>query len=416
MIRALARMAATLAVLALPLAAPAAAGSAGPSLGAERAFVPPPAFRGEAQLLVDEADLVPAILAMIARARRSVLVDYFIFGGPAAGRLVDALIERRRAGVAVAVLLDPALGSLPAIKAACQVELERLRAAGIAVRLFAPPPLGPGATPARDHAKVVAVDGEEAVVSSMNLGGALLVSHDLGVWLTGMAAREIARDARAAFERAPQTHPEGGRPWPKPEPPEARGESQLRVLATDPAHPDPAWQPTRPALLTTIHAARRGIDVMMLKLTDPDVLAALAAAAARGVAVRVLLDPGRHGRLLPGGWAPEGLYNLAAARQLADAGVAVRWYRPRPAELALHAKAAGFDGRALLIGTPNWTDDGFRRNRETAVLVTGGPAPLAFAPVFEEAWTHRSDAPAFLPGPLLGAQLGLYGALTRLAD
>ncbi|HVL30402.1 MAG TPA: phosphatidylserine/phosphatidylglycerophosphate/cardiolipin synthase family protein [Sphingomicrobium sp.] len=58
-------------------------------------------------LLPDGPDRLEALLGMIASARSSVRVLFYIFAGDAAGRLVrDALVEACRRGVAVSLLID----------------------------------------------------------------------------------------------------------------------------------------------------------------------------------------------------------------------------------------------------------------------------------------------------------------------
>lgn len=65
--------------------------------------------------------------------------------------------------------------------------------------------------------------------------------------------------------------------------------------------------------------------------------------------------------------------NLASGLYLHHAGVPIRRVLTLPdGRLGTHAKFAIFDGMAV-VGSQNWTDDGFRLNIEDAMLVMGQP-------------------------------------------
>lgn len=103
-----------------------------------------------------------------------------------------------------------------------------------------------------------------------------------------------------------------------------------------------------------------------------DLLEALAAAAARGVDVRVLLDCGA-------GWngAPDEKH-LAPAKWLSGHGVRVVLDE---ADRTTHAKILVVDGERILAGSHNWTGSALSTNREVSWLVSD---PAAASQV--EAW------------------------------
>ena len=113
-----------------------------------------------------------------------------------------------------------------------------------------------------------------------------------------------------------------------------------------------------PALLAEIAVARCEIHletyIFAADATGHQVVAALAAAARRGVAVRVVVD-GFGAREFPGG----------AGRELIAAGVLLDVYRPEVARLAmrrhrlrrLHRKLAVIDARVAFVGGINVIDD-----------------------------------------------------------
>ncbi len=91
-----------------------------------------------------------------------------------------------------------------------------------------------------------------------------------------------------------------------------------------------------------ILSAHRSLDMVMYELGDETAEHDLAADAARGVDVRVLLDSAYHG----------GSYNQPAAAYLTAAGVHVKW---APSSVIVHEKTIVVDGRAALIMTGNLT-------------------------------------------------------------
>ena len=115
-------------------------------------------------------------------------------------------------------------------------------------------------------------------------------------------------------------------------------------------------------------AARRIVAVEIFDITDGDLLAALSAARARAVQVRVLIDPRQA-------------VNRRAYALLKAGGVEVRWY-PAPPGTLLHAKVGLFDGRlqrrlipkpleftlsALPVNHRVVTDDGRQLHSETHI-------------------------------------------------
>jgi len=120
-------------------------------------------------------------------------------------------------------------------------------------------------------------------------------------------------------------------------------------------------------------AARSRVLAEVYTFTDPAIIAGLAAAHRRGVAVRVLLDPNQP-------------YNLHGYEVLKSIGVEVRWY-PIPKGALLHAKIGLFDGR-LVLGSANWTLSGLGVNHELDIE-TGDPVAVAtFAAHFAADWSR----------------------------
>ncbi|MDB5097298.1 MAG: phospholipase D/Transphosphatidylase [Cyanobacteria bacterium RYN_339] len=370
---------------------------------------PTRSFAGEARLLVDRDEAWETIMGLVAGAKRSIAVDYYVLGGPRAIELARELARRHREGLAVRVMLDPDLGTLPALKALTTPVLHILRDAGVPVRLYPRDVLARkhGYRFVEDHNKVVVADGQAAFVGSMNVGADILHNHDVGVRVEGQVANAIGGEIARAFVLATPMGHEELRPWPAADLPTRLGSDEIAYFPTG-----LAGRHGRPAVLKALAEAKEAVRVMMFELEDPDAEAALLAAHRRGVDVRVLVDPNDLTNLSPLGWAPRGVFNLGVASRLAAAGVAVRWYRPAADEHALHAKAALVDN-TLLVGSTNWNFFSFDLNNETMLAIGGGEAPRRFAQVFDADWADRSDPVSERPS---ASRLLLYRGLAFLLN
>ena len=311
---------------------------------------PPPAYPGAGPAVRVGPDLVtvlprgrvafPVIRSLLARARRSVEVEMYELGNR---ELTAALIDVHRRGVPVTVIDDPSVAATAATAAT-------LRGAGVDVVDY----------PVRrlmiDHVKLLCADGDTAVVGGINWGAASAANHDFDAEITGPAARNLAR----VFARDLVT---AGRsadvPDPSPDP----------ALVVSTTLPEPA---IRPLAVQLVDEARRSLDLELYVLTDSGVVHAVERARARGVAVRVLLDPGQRP-------------SDRSAAELEAAGVPVRLYAGR-GEL-LHAKVGIADGSRVVFGSANWTGGGFERNHELDVEVLDSRALAAtFTAAMDADW------------------------------
>jgi len=126
-----------------------------------------------------------------------------------------------------------------------------------------------------------------------------------------------------------------------------------------------------------IGAARRSIDMEIYELADPTAEHALAAAAHRGVTVRVLLDRAFHG----------GVVNRGAFRYLRRHGVQVRW---APGGYIFHIKATTFDRRTSDISTANLTARYYGSSRDAEIIDTNPRQVRAVERTFANDWTAGS--------------------------
>ena len=138
----------------------------------------------------------------------------------------------------------------------------------------------------------------------------------------------------------------------------------------------------RTRFVELIAAAQTRVDLFHFELLSSgsarDVQAALVAAVARGVAVRVLLDE-------------EVSENVAAVADLVAAGADARVYRSTK---RLHAKLLVTDASTLLIGSSNLSGSSLDFNHETNLIVRE-PAAVAFMLAYMDAiWLTSGYEPA----------------------
>ena len=128
-----------------------------------------------------------------------------------------------------------------------------------------------------------------------------------------------------------------------------------------------------------ITGARHSIDLTMYELADPTAEADLAADAARGVDVRVLLD--RHLEKS----ANTGAYDYLSARR-----VHVRW---APASTTYHQKTLTVDDATSVIMTLNLVARDYPGTRDFAVIDTGRADVAAILATFNADFAGRAITP-----------------------
>lgn len=296
---------------------------------------------GDGFRLWQDAGIFQAVHSMLSEPHpgEAVWVEMYEFGRR---DLAAELLAASGRGAEVRLIVDPTVSA--SVRTAA-----RLANAGLAVRAY---PVDDRRHQI-DHVKLLLVGGE-ALVGGMNWGSGSAANHDYALEIRSPPA--VAR-LRAIFEQ--DWALAGGHPAPLPAEVGA-------VLQTAPG------EEIRHALLAAIWGAHRSLVAEVFTLTDPEVLAALAAAHRRGVRVRLLLDPGQE-------------VNRAAFGLLLAAGVEARWY-PAPAGTKLHAKAALFDGALLLLGSANWSQGGLSFNHELDIATREAVAAAVFGRRFERDW------------------------------
>ena len=321
------------------------------------------------RLLVDGPQTHAAMFAAIEAAAESIdLETYIIEAGELGERLAASLIERRQRGVSVRLLYD-GLGSMRTPKE----YFERLAAADIAVCAFnpvKPTEAQPGLSiNNRDHRKILVVDQRIAftgginisgVYSSGSFGGSATPSEEIGwrdthIQLEGPVVDELAQLFDAAWRSQNCGEPATVR---KPQPSKPAGNETMRVIAQDPqAKRNEVYIEVLSAIS---HAEQRAWLTFGYFVPDPQTIAALKAAAQRGVDVRLMV-PSKSDVWL----------TLYAGRShygdLLESGVRIFERR----EAVLHAKTAVIDGVWSTVGTSNLDWRSFVHNFEVNVVILG---------------------------------------------
>lgn len=315
-----------------------------------------PATAGNrAEFLDSYEGVVDRLVEDIDRAERHVLLLVYIFADDAVGHRVAAALGRAVGrGVRAQVMFDP-VGS-HRWRAGT---LRLLRAQGVQVREAMPWRLVRNRLrrDMRNHRKLFAIDGRIGYAGSQNIVAKNfrpgVVNHELVVRVTGPVVAAIEAVVRADWSL------ESGEPpgaAPQPAAPVAGGSALAQLLPSGADYPMEGFESL---LVWQIHrACERVLIVTPYFIPDEDLLGALRTAAARGVAVDIVLS----------GVVDQQLVHLSQCSYYDDlltAGVRIHLYR----HYLLHAKNVSVDGRLAIAGSSNVDLRSFQLNLEASLLL-----------------------------------------------
>lgn len=301
---------------------------------------------------------IDRIVAEVEGAQRYVHMLFYIFENDDVGRRVAQALERAAArGVSVRVLMD-AIGSREGLKRLGP----GLRKAGAEVVAMMPLRLwGPNAArfDLRNHRKIVVVDGTSAFFGSQNIVSAHanrgMVNEEMLVRATGPIVRHLhAVLLGDRYLECGNLPPESNDLTATPLSTVTEGLAQ--VVPSGPGYNEGTAEAVMVALM---YGARERIV-----LTSPYViptesfLAAMCAAARRGVAVDLIVDAESNKPLVQ--LAQQSFYDA-----MLRAGVRIHKHR----ESFLHAKHLSIDRDVALIGSSNFDVRSFALNAEVSVLI-----------------------------------------------
>jgi cardiolipin synthase A/B len=183
------------------------------------------------------------------------------------------------------------------------------------------------------------------------------------------------KDARSSREPEHRHKPSGPVKPPSPPAPPAprRPAATAYTLVTE---PDQGLTP----IYNLIATAKKSIDMTMYELTDATVIDALAAAAANGLAVRVILDQNS-----------EKTSNTPAYNSLQSKKVGVHW--ANPAYAVTHQKTITIDAATSAIMTLNLTPDDYATTRDFAVITNDAADVAAIETTFNADFTNAAITP-----------------------
>lgn len=325
--------------------------------------------------LHDGEEAYPAMLELIAAAKESVHLASFIFESDRIGMTFrDALVRAAERGVEVRVLVD-AMGekySWPPVR-------RYLRASKVHFARFLP--LRHGAYfNLRNHRKVLISDGRAAITGGMNIRDLHLVRTtppgkavaDLQFRVDGPVVGDLQRIFLEDWFFVTGELLQHEKLFPALA---HSGTATARAIGDGPDH---SIRKIHWILLGALAAARREVRIMTpYFIPDRPLLAAMGAAALRGVDVALLL-PG-HNNIAFMGWAAQ-----AYLWELLQVGIRVA-YQPAPFD---HTKLFSVDRAWSLVGSPNLDPRSLRLNFELGLEVYDEAFADHLARHFDERWAR----------------------------
>lgn len=333
-------------------------------------------------LLKDGVQAFPAMLAAIAKARRTICLETYILRSDRTGTaFAEALAERARDGVEVNLLYDFWGSSVSSGM------LDRLHRAGVRTLAFHPLRFSGkrreiiARLTRRDHKKSLTIDSAVGFTGGLNIADDYAAVEDGGsefrdthLRIEGPAAAELEYFFLKTWRRG------GG------------AEIDAKRYGGDGRRPDPSVQIVTSDERRRRHSIRmeylgaiRGARERIL-ITNPyflptiRILHEIGEAAKRGVDVRIMVAGTTDVRAVL--YASRSIYEM-----LLKEGVRMFEWRGR----VLHAKTATIDGRWSTVGSSNLDYQSLRQNLEVNAIVKGRELAGALERMFEDDLTHSVE-------------------------
>ncbi len=334
-------------------------------------------------LLIDGPATYEAMFKTIKGAKDHINFETFIFSDDEVGRkFADLLMRKQAEGVQVNLLYD-AVGSISTPSAFFQ----HLRDAGVNVLEFNP--INPlkvrkkVLTTRRDHRKVVVIDGKIGFTGGVNISSVYYGSfsslsgesghskeswRDTHIQIEGPAVAELQKSFIQAWghQKGPSLADRNYFP-----PLNAQGKELVQVI---PSFPGETHRLTYVMYVAAIKNARNLIDLTTpYFVPDHQTRKAIAEAAKRGVAVRIVLPGSSDSNLAL--YAGRSFYS-----DLLESGVKLFELHGR----MVHAKTAVIDGVWSTVGSTNIDLQSFLYNNEINVIVIGKEFADKMEEMFEQ--------------------------------
>lgn len=324
-----------------------------------RRKVPPFRPGHRVEVLIDGAAFFPCIIESIEAAQHYVFLETYILASDKTGwRVANALAERARAGVEVALIYD-GYGSI-----ALEDMPDFLRNAGVKVHAFRKVSLTKRSWPwsQRNHRKLLVADGKVGIVGGMNIASEYDAIEnggsgwrDTAVRVEGPAVQNLELMFRRLWKREKASPALTSQSLEPPSFPEGE---DVRFLGNF-ARRDRKF--VRRAYLLAILGAQKSVRIMNAYfIPDRVIRRALIRAARRGVVVEVIV--GGSTDVKAALYATRSFYSM-----FLKAGVRIYEWR----EKVLHAKTAVIDGDWSTIGSTNLDYLSSFRNLEVNAGIAG---------------------------------------------
>ena len=324
----------------------------------------------------DGVSKMEALLAEIARAKRHIHIQYYIFCDDETGcRLRDALVEKARQGVEVRILYDDV--GCSGVKKAF---FEGMRREGIEVFSFLHVkfPLFTSKVNYRNHRKIVVIDGRIGFIGGMNIADRYVRGTQWGTWrdthfrIEGSGAAGLQASFLSDWSATTKTHISGPEYYPPV------GHFTDDILQIAPSGPFGKWRALLQADSYAIARARQRIWIQTPYYLPSEVLnTALQEAALAGIDVHLMLPARSDSKVV----------DLATHSYLDDmmkAGVKISFYKPG----FLHSKLLIIDDMLSVIGSANMDFRSFEHNFEINAFVYDREFASRMAAIFEDDLTH----------------------------
>ena len=315
-----------------------------------------------ASVATDSDGAIETIVADIDAARQTVHLSFYIWLNDHNGtKVVEAICRAARRGVKCRIVAD-AVGSRAMVRSH---DWMRMREAGAKLCVSLKAPLGLGflvghRVDLRNHRKIVVVDGWITWCGSQNCADpAFLPKRKFAPWVDILIRYEgpVARQAELIFAAAWTTETgedlrealSMGAPQPR------EGGFPALAVGTGPLSPRGTMTDIFVAVLAS---AQESVTITTPYFApDPPLLAAIVAAARRGVEIRIVFPRRNDSRIV-------GAIGRAYYPTLAAAGVRIFEFRGG----LLHAKTLVVDGSLGLVGSANMDRRSLDLNFENNVL------------------------------------------------
>lgn len=338
----------------------------------EQAIVGSPLILGnKVTLLQDGAATYAAMFAAIRKAQDHINLESYIIEDDDIGQqFADLLLERQSRGVQVNIIYD-SVGGFNTPK----TYFERLKQAGMAVLEFNPvnPLLAktPWLLNNRDHRKILIVDGRTAFIGGINISSVYssgsvigrtgqattnsVAWRDTDLQLEGPVVAELQKLFMGTWERQ-----RGQALAAKDYFPVLTAQGKEIVRAIGSSYDDP-YSLIYLTLISAIGNAEKQVYLTNAYFVpDPQLLAALTDAAARGVDVRLLLPSRSDSELV---------FHAGRSHYASLLKGGVKLYERKDA--VLHAKTAVIDGVWSTVGSTNLDWRSFLDNDEVNAVILG---------------------------------------------